>query len=111
LKTTAINWKTTGTKFYFSLASTKNPPRNQLLDYLAKDDNNDVILILRRIISHNRPITGKHSNYKGSTNNIMIKWENGETTMEPLQIIAKYDPVTFTVFAKDKGLLDAFGWK
>jgi hypothetical protein len=41
----------------------------------------------------------------------MVEWDNGETTMEPLQIIAKDDPVTCAVYAKDNGLLDTTGWK
>jgi hypothetical protein len=40
----------------------------------------------------------------------MVEWENGETTMEPLQIIAKDDPVTCH-YANDDGLLDTPGWK
>jgi hypothetical protein len=80
---------------------------NQLLDYLAKYDNNDVIWKFKRITSHQGPLTPKHPNYKGLTYSIMVKWDNGKTTMEPLQIIAKDDPVTCAVYAKDNGLLDA----
>jgi hypothetical protein len=84
---------------------------NQLLDYLAKDDSNDVIWKFKRITSHQGPLSPKHPNYKGSTCSIMVEWENGETTMEPLQIISKDDPVTCAVYAKDNGLLDTPGWK
>jgi hypothetical protein len=84
---------------------------NQLLDYLAKNDNNDVIWKFKRITSHQGPLSVKHPDYKGSTINILIEWENGETTMEPLQIIAKDDPVTCAMYAKDNGLLDTPGWK
>jgi hypothetical protein len=82
---------------------------NQLLDYLAKDDNNDIIWKFKRT-SHQGPLTPKHPNYKGSTYNIMVEWEHGETTMEPLQIVAKDDPVTCTVYTKDNGLLETPGW-
>ena len=84
---------------------------NQLLDYLAKNDNNDVIWKFKRITSHQGPLSGKHPDYKGSIFNILIEWENGETTMEPLSIIAKDDPVTCAMYAKDNGLLDTPGWK
>jgi hypothetical protein len=83
---------------------------NQLLEYLAKDDNNDVIWKFKRITSHQGPLTPKHPNYKGSTYNIMVEWENGETK-ESLQIIAKDDPATCAVYAKDNDLLDTTGWK
>jgi hypothetical protein len=41
----------------------------------------------------------------------MIEKENGETTSEPLQAIAKDDPVTCAIYSKDNGLLDLPGWK
>jgi hypothetical protein len=84
---------------------------NQLLDYLAKDDNNDVVWKFKRIINHEGPLSSKHPNFKGSSYNIMIEWENGEISTEPLQIIAKDDPVTCAIYAKDNGLLDSPGWK
>ena len=43
--------------------------------------------------------------------NLTIEWENGETTNEPLQAIAKDDPVTCAIYAKENGLLDLPGWK
>jgi hypothetical protein len=82
---------------------------NQLLDYLANNDNIDVVWKFKRITSHQGPLTPKHSNYTGSTYSIMVEWENGETTMEPLQIIAKDDPATCAVYAKDNGSLDTPG--
>jgi hypothetical protein len=41
----------------------------------------------------------------------LIEWKNGETTKEPLQVIAKDDPVTCAIYAKEHGLLDLPGWK
>jgi hypothetical protein len=41
----------------------------------------------------------------------MIEWETGETTTEPLSVIAASDPVTCAIYAKDKNLLEAPGWK
>jgi hypothetical protein len=54
---------------------------NQLLNYLAKDDNNNIIWKFNCIASHQGPLTTKHPNYKGSMYNIMVEWENGETIM------------------------------
>jgi hypothetical protein len=76
---------------------------NQLLDYLARDNDNDIVWKFKRIVSHQGPITSNHPDY--------IEWENGETTKEPLQVIAKDDPVTCAIYAKDSGLLDSPGWK
>jgi hypothetical protein len=41
----------------------------------------------------------------------LIEWENGETTKETLQVIAKDDPVTCAIYPKDNGSLDLPGWK
>ena len=51
-----------------------------------------------------------HPDYKGSQWNVQISWENGETTWEPLSIIAKSDPVTCALYAKENKLLDQPGW-
>jgi hypothetical protein len=68
---------------------------NQLLDYLARDNDYDIVWKFNRIVSHQGPITSNHPDYNGSTYNLLIEWENGETTKEPLQVIAKDDPVTW----------------
>ena len=36
---------------------------------------------------------------------------NGEATSEPLQDIAKDDPMTCAIYSKENGLLDMPGWK
>ena len=41
----------------------------------------------------------------------MVEWETEETTFEPLELIARDDPVTCALYAKDNGLLNTPGWK
>jgi hypothetical protein len=41
----------------------------------------------------------------------MIEWEGGEITAERLSMIAKDDPVTCALYAKEQNLLDCEGWK
>ena len=53
----------------------------------------------------------KHKDYKGSSYNVRIEWENGEITYEPLDIVGKDDPVTCAIYAREHGLLDKPGWK
>ena len=84
---------------------------NRLLDYLSRDDENEVVWKFRRIVSHQGPLKSEHPDYKGSMYNIMVEWETGEITSEPLQMIAADDPVTCAIYAKDNGLLDLPGWK
>ena len=84
---------------------------NKLLDYLSKDEDSDLVWKFRRIVSHQGPLRSEHPDYKGSMYNVMVEWENGEITSEPLQLIAADDPVTCAIYGKDNGLLDLPGWK
>jgi hypothetical protein len=49
--------------------------------------------------------------YNGSRFNVLVEWENGEITTEPLSVIAADDPVTCAVYAREHDLLDVEGWK
>jgi hypothetical protein len=84
---------------------------NKLLEYIACDEETDIVWKFRRIISHQGPLKPGHHDYKGSAYNIMVEWENGEITTEPLQLIAADDPVTCAIYAKENNLLDQPGWK
>jgi hypothetical protein len=49
--------------------------------------------------------------WKGSSYNVVVEWETGETTYEPLNTIAANDPVPCAEYAKENNLLDTDGWK
>jgi hypothetical protein len=42
---------------------------------------------------------------------MLVEWENGEITTEPLLVIAANNPVTCAVYAREYDLLDVEGWK
>jgi hypothetical protein len=42
---------------------------------------------------------------------LLVKWENGEITTEPLSVIAADNPVTCAVYAREHDLLDVEGWR
>jgi hypothetical protein len=42
---------------------------------------------------------------------LLVEWENGEITTEPLLVIAADDPVTCAVYAREHELLDVKGWR
>ena len=48
---------------------------------------------------------------KGNTWEVLVNWDDGSATWEPLSVIAKDDPVTVAAYAKDNELLDTPGWK
>jgi hypothetical protein len=84
---------------------------NDIVSRLERDMEGDVIWKFRRITAHEGPLGLHHPNYKGSNYNVMVEWENGETTSEPLSIIAADDPVTCAIYARENDLLDKPGWK
>ena len=86
---------------------------NDLLDHISKagNDKDQVLWKFRRITGHEGPLTSDNSSYRGSLYNVMIEWENGEITSEPLLTIAADDPVTCAIYARENNLLDLPGWK
>ena len=85
---------------------------NQVLNYLEKDNEDDETQFkFIAITGHPGPLDNYDPNYKGSLYNVMVEWETGEITEEPLSIIAADDPVTCTVYAKKHNLLNLPGWK
>jgi len=84
---------------------------NQLMDHLYKDAQTDIKWKFKRITSHQGPLNHNDHDYKGSKYNLMIEWENGELTSEPLHIIAADDPVSCAIYGRENRLLDKPGWK
>ena len=85
---------------------------NELMDFIAKKkENEDIVWRFKHIVGHQGPLIHTDPNYKGSKYNVLMEWENGEITKEPLAIIGADDPVTCAIYAKEKGFLDKEGWK
>jgi hypothetical protein len=42
---------------------------------------------------------------------VIVEWENGEITAVPLDVLAKDDPVSCAIYAKENQLLEKPGWK
>ena len=88
---------------------------NQLMDYIQKgtdaEEDPDSLFKFRDIVAHQGPLESTDPNHKGSKYNVMVEWESGEVTYEPLTLISKNDPITCAVYAKKHDLLDTTGWK
>ena len=63
------------------------------------------------IASHQGLLNRGYPGYNGSKFNVLVEWETGESTYEPLDVIAADDPVTCAIYAKEKGLLNEPGWQ
>jgi hypothetical protein len=75
---------------------------NKMLEYITRDEESDIMWKFQKIISHE---------VQGSKITLLIEWENGGITKEPLSIIAVDDPVTCAIYASENGLLNQPGWK
>ena len=88
---------------------------NQLMDYIQKgtdaEEDPDSLFKFRDIVAHQGTLESTDPNHKGSKYNVMVEWESGEVTYEPLTLISKDDPTTCAVYAKKHDLLDTTGWK
>ena len=82
---------------------------NDIIRHIEKDHDDLDVWKFKRITSHEGPILPHQHNYKGSSYNVMIEWETGEITTEPLGIISADDPVTCAIYAKQQYLLDTPG--
>ena len=88
---------------------------NQLMDYIQKgtdaEEDPDSLFKCRDIVAHQGPLESTDPYHKGIKYNVMVEWESGEVTYEPLTLISKDDPITCAVYAKKHDLLDTTGWK
>ena len=79
---------------------------NEILEYITKneeqDDNQAIVWKLKHIAGHQGPIKKGDPGYNGSKFNVLVEWETGESTYEPLDVIAADDPVTCAIYAKEK---------
>ena len=77
---------------------------NQLMDYIQKgtdaEEDPDSIFKFRDIVAHQGPLESTDPNHKGSKYNVMVEWESGEVTYEPLKLISKDDPITCAVMPR-----------
>ena len=83
----------------------------QILDHLDKQEQQEDLYKLRAITGHQGPLSPQDENYKGRKYNVMVEWETGEVSDEPLSLIAADDPVTCAEYAKKHDLLHLDGWK
>ena len=83
----------------------------QILDHLDQQEQQEDLYKFRAITGHQGPLSPQDENYKGSKYNVMVEWETGEITDEPLSLIVADDPVTCAEYAKKHDLLHLDGWK
>ena len=65
----------------------------------------------KSILDHQGPLKCHDPKYKGSQWNVLVTWDDGTQTWEPLNIIGKHDEITLAKYAKENDLLSKPGWK
>ena len=63
------------------------------------------------ITAHEGPLRSDSPRHKGSSYNVRIRWSDGSETWEPINLVAKDDPVSLAHYAKEHDLLETPGWK
>ena len=84
---------------------------NEIIDHIEKDEADPGFWRFKSISGHQGPLSQSDPAYQGSRYNVLVDWETGESTYEPLHVIAADDPVTCAAYAKEKGLLEEEGWR
>ena len=88
---------------------------NELSDIIEQQHEDDLdkedFYTFKDILDHQGPLKSSHKDYKGSSFNVKVRWEDGSETWEPLAAIAKDDPVSCTKYAMEHDLLQTPGWK
>ena len=66
---------------------------NQLMDYIQKgtdaEEDPDSLFKFRDNVAHQGPLESTDPDHMGSKYNVMVEWESGEVTYEPLSLISK----------------------
>ena len=65
---------------------------NKILEYIAKNEEQDadqaIVWKFKCIAGHQGPLKKGDPGYNGSKFNVLVEWETGESTYEPLNVIA-----------------------
>ena len=89
---------------------------NELSDIVSEQHDREStgeqeIFSFREISDHVGPIKRSDPEYKGSSYNVLVEWEDGTKTWEPVSLMIASDPATLAAYAKEHDLLDTPGWK
>ncbi len=68
--------------------ATDNKQFKKEREFVETSEDGQTIWKFKRITAHEGPLVRSHPNYNGSRYNLIVVWETGEITSEPLNIIA-----------------------
>ena len=77
----------------------------------AKESGQSECFSYSGIADHQWPLKSHDLKYRGSSYNVLVTWDDSMQTWEPLNMMAKQDPVMIVRYAHDHDLLNKPGWK
>ena len=77
---------------------------------VEKEESGEAFYFFQDIVGHEGPLTSKSMNWKGSTWNVLVRWDDGSETWEPLNMMIAQDPITCASYAKRNDLVELQGW-
>ena len=77
----------------------------------VKESGSKDMIMYSGIVGHQGPLKHHDPKYQGSSYNVLVDWDDGTQIWEPLNLMAKEDPVTLADYCADNGLLNTHGWK
>ena len=83
---------------------------NDLMNLISDTDATDGVWKFRKIKSHQGPLLPSDKRYKGSRYNVLVEWETGECSLEPLNALTQQGAI-LGLYAREHGLLEEPGWK
>jgi hypothetical protein len=89
---------------------------NEIREHIKKDNNEKENVTEKSykfwtFLARQRPLRSSDKDCKGSTYNVLVKWETEDSTYEPFEIIGKDHLVTCAQYAKKHNLLEIDGWQ
>ena len=60
----------------------------------TKESGQQDVASYYKILDHQGPLKAHDPRYKGSSYNVLVSWDDGSQTWEPINLIGKQDPVT-----------------
>ena len=80
------------------------------MNLISNTDATDGVWKFRKIKSHQGPLLPSDKRYKGSRYNVLVEWETGECSLEPLNALTQQGAI-LGLYAREHGLLEEPGWK
>jgi hypothetical protein len=71
----------------------------------------DKVWTFKEVLEHPGPLNKSHKDYKESLYHILLFWDYGSETYEPLDMVINDDPIMLASYACKNSLPNESGWR